>query len=72
MEEPTIKDRADKVEAVFSYFYDFERDDPKTPVVDILADLRHFCDRHCLDLGDLDNMAHSHYLAEIEEERHSS
>ena len=36
-------------------------------VTDFLTDLRHFCDRAGLALGELDRIAQSHYVAELEE-----
>ena len=44
-------------------------DGMETVVVDFLADLRHLCDSHGLDLGELDRKAHNHYLAELEDAR---
>lgn len=38
-------------------------------LIDLLADARHWCDRHSEAFGDLDRIAHQHYLAELEEER---
>lgn len=37
-------------------------------LIDMLTDARHWCDRHGLCYGDLDRIAHKHYLAEIEDE----
>ncbi len=58
-----------KVEGALEVFFDLEEADPGAAVTDVLVDLRHFCDRHSLDLGSLYKLAHSHYLAELEEER---
>lgn len=33
-------------------------------VIDILADLRHWCDKRGWDFGDLDRSGYNHYLAE--------
>ncbi len=60
--------RMGKAEAALQAFFELEEADPGAAVTDVLADLRHFCDRHSLDLGSLDKLAHSHYLAELEEE----
>lgn len=38
-------------------------------LIDLLADARHWCDRHSQCYGDLDRLAHRHYLAELAEER---
>ncbi len=61
--------RMDKIEAALEVLFDLEEADPCAAVTDILTDLRHYCDRHELDLGELDRLAHSHYLAELHEER---
>ena len=61
-----------KVEGALEVFFDLEEADPGAAVTDVLVDLRHFCDRNSLDIGSLDKLAHSHYLAELEEERRRS
>lgn len=38
-------------------------------LIDLLADARHWCDLHQQCYGDLDRIAHYHYLAELSEER---
>ena len=38
-------------------------------VTDLLADLRHFCDKEGLDFGELDSTAHRHYTAEVVQAR---
>lgn len=35
-----------------------------TSIIDLLADLRHFCDAEILDFADLDRVAGTHYHAE--------
>ncbi len=35
-----------------------------TSIIDLLADLRHFCDAENLDFADLDRVAGTHYHAE--------
>lgn len=42
-----------------------EENDPKTTIIDLLADLRHICDRLRFDFADLDSVAHSHYTEEV-------
>lgn len=34
-------------------------------LIDLLADARHWCDAHGRCFGDLDRVAHDHYLAEL-------
>ena len=46
--------------------------DEKSNLIDFLADARHWCDRKGLCFGDLDRMAHQHYLAELSDERRQS
>lgn len=40
-------------------------DDPAEGLTDLLADARHFCDRHGLSFAELDRVAYQHYLAEL-------
>jgi len=45
-------------------------DEPGEPgVIDLLADLRHYCDAHKLDFANLDRIAYGHYTAEVGEAR---
>lgn len=41
-------------------------DEPATDLIDLLTDLRHYCDEHGLCFGDCDRVAYVHYA----EERH--
>lgn len=34
-------------------------------VTDLLADIRHYCDRRGLSFSECDKQAHQHYLAEV-------
>ena len=34
-------------------------------LIDLLTDLRHYCDAHGLGFADADRLAHQHYLAEL-------
>ena len=36
-------------------------------LIDLLTDIRHYCDWQDYDLGIADTMAHTHYLAELGE-----
>ncbi len=57
-------DRVDKIHRALTTAYpDIEAE---TNVIDLLTDLRHYCDRERLCLGDLDRIAHGHYTAELE------
>src|SRR5688572_15254897 len=38
-------------------------------LTDFLTDARHWCDRNKQCFGDIDRMAHQHYLAELHDER---
>lgn len=44
-------------------------DTPRERLTDLLADARHWCDQRNLSYGDVDRLAHQHYLAEREENR---
>jgi hypothetical protein len=65
MKQPKInRERAARVAfALKSAGYEVE-DDPRAALTDALCDLRHFADRHDLDLGDCDRIGHDHYSAE--------
>ena len=39
-------------------------EDPRTVLVDLLTDARHWCDRHSESYGELDRMAREHYSTE--------
>ena len=52
--------------------FEYDSADPAATVTDLLADVRHFCDWFGLAFGDLDRVAHSHYLEELHEERHDT
>ena len=43
-------------------YHEGSADDP-TAVVDLLADLRHFCDARGMDFADLDRIAYNHYTS---------
>jgi len=45
---------------------------PDEDVIDILTDLRHFCERENLSFGNCDGIAHRHHLAERAEETNLS
>jgi hypothetical protein len=43
----------------------YETDDTEAGcLIDILADARHWCDRHNMDYARFDRLAYQHYLAE--------
>lgn len=37
-------------------------------LIDLLTDARHWCDRNGECFGDMDRIAHDHYLAELSDE----
>lgn len=41
-----------------------DRDTPPDGLIELLADARHWCDRHGQDYARLDRLAYEHYLAE--------
>lgn len=65
--EPTNAQRAERLADVLRQ-YDTDDADPCC-LIDLLADARHWCDRHGECYGDLDRMAYDHYLAELWDER---
>lgn len=48
--------------ALTRYDTDFE---PTGCLIDLLADARHWCDRHGNDFAQLDRQAYEHYLSEL-------
>lgn len=56
-----IRERVDRAQDALATHY---REEAQFAVTDLLADLRHFCDAHKLCFGDLDRIAHGHYVAE--------
>jgi len=67
MSEPTNASRVRKIEIIFKAFYN--GNDPESDVTDILADVRHYCNKQSLCFGDLDSRSHHHYLEEVAEEK---
>jgi len=59
----TNKDRAARIGKLLSRFN--KHDLPHSCLIDILADARHWCDRHGKDFGKLDREAYNHYVTEI-------
>ena len=55
-------DRAARCNKVLETYTDF---DPKTNLVDLLADARHWCDRNDENFSELNHRAYEHYLEEI-------
>lgn len=63
----TNAERADRCDAALALYND--EWDAVANLIDLLADARHWCDRHTQCYGDLDRIAHDHYLAELSDER---
>jgi hypothetical protein len=55
--------RAERAQDALATYIDM--DDTRSAVIDLLTDLRHYCDHNDIDLGAADKMAHQHYLAEL-------
>ena len=72
MTRTTNRERAKRVLSALMDHFEFEKEDAGASVTDLLADVRHFCDWYGLAHGDLDRVAHSHYLEELREERHDT
>lgn len=66
----TNAERAARCEAALARYND--EWDTTANLIDLLADARHWCDRHRQCYGDLDRIANEHYLAELWEERRAS
>jgi hypothetical protein len=46
-----------------------DADEQDAAVIDLLANLRHYCDHHQFDFAKLDRLAYQHYIAEVQEAR---
>ncbi len=66
-EQPTNADRAKRFAKLLRY-YDADNADSGC-LIDLLADARHWCDWREKCYGDLDRVAHDHYLVELLENR---
>ena len=53
------------IERILRDHYGTDSVNPGQDVAEILADLRHYCDRHGLDYGERDRAAYGFYLAEV-------
>ena len=69
--EITIQDRCEQIEQIASTRFGEQYTDPggqlvdaDALVIDLLANLRHFCDSRDLDFGKLDRVAYDHYSTE--------
>ena len=62
MDDPSPETRADKIERITEDEY---CTDPAQDAAELLADIRHFCDRRGLAYHELDRRAHGYYLAEV-------
>ena len=74
--EITIRERCEQIEQIGSTCFGEQYTglsgqivDSDALVIDLLANLRHFCDSRDLDFGKLDRTATDHYCAETAEER---
>lgn len=64
---PSNPARAERAHRVIENYND--DDDERANAIDLLTDVRHWCDEHGECYGDLDRIAHEHYFAELGEER---
>ncbi len=58
----TNKQRAAKITNLLRQYTRYQA--PEESVTDLLADIRHWCDRHGEDFARLDRMAYEHYSTE--------
>ena len=58
-------ERSNRFEVALLAVDDLYDDDLPERLTDLLADARHFCDRHGLSFAELDRVARHHYLAEL-------
>lgn len=65
------RDRAAYVRGLLeqSTRYSAKTEGHETALVDLLSDIRHFCDSRGLNLADIDRVAHNHYTCEVVQAR---
>ncbi len=61
---PTVNRNSRRVARCHAVLRDYLDIDPRTNLIDLLADARHWCDRYRHDFAQLDRIAYQHYLAE--------
>jgi hypothetical protein len=64
--EPTPKTRAEKIAKILKKHYD---GDTQTDVMDIVADIRHYCHIYDVDFYTMSDSAYMHYMEEIHEDK---
>lgn len=64
----TIRSRIASASAALLYS-NVEADEQDAAVIDLLANLRHYCDRYQFDFAKLDRLAYQHYIVEVQEAR---
>ena len=67
MKTMTNKQRAARTAKLLRQYNKYDL--PESCLIDILADVRHWCDWHGHDFAKLDREAFGHYVAEISEEK---
>lgn len=68
--ELTNAQRAARCESALARYGD--EFDIASNLIDLLADVRRWCDRNTQCFADLDRVAYGHYLAELQDERRPS
>jgi hypothetical protein len=68
--EFTNADRAERCQAALESYND--EYDIIANLIDLLADARHWCDRHEKSFAELDHTAYQHYLGELDNQRRPS
>lgn len=63
----TNADRAARAARALSDIVDANGCDDADAVIDLLADIRHYCHQHGIDYTTADTMAQTHFIAETEE-----
>ena len=67
MNEITNADRAERLHRVLETYND--EWDTHANLIDLLADARHWCDKHRLDFAKLDRTAYGQYLVQFADEQ---
>ena len=62
------EERAGRIKDLLSGMYDSKGAD-ETNLVDLLSDIRHFCDVYAVEFAAADRVAHNHYTCEVVQAR---
>jgi hypothetical protein len=65
--EPTPESRTDKIQEILGVFKYSDGNDNETAVMDLMADIMHFCYQKKIDYDISQDRAENHFLEELKE-----